>query len=141
MKVSPSITSHYEEIYNYVIFEKRSQTNPKRTQFYSPREVGLIFFEVEGLCRKCELDGLGLEAFHNLEINLLVHLVIEPVIRRFYPIAHIEIQRAVVEIAEVHPRRIIRVGINFRSACKNVFYDFGRAILHSFYVQVFLYCV
>lgn len=77
---------------------------------------------------ECELDGLGLEAFHNLKIDPLVHLVIEPVIRRFYPVAHIKIQRAVVEITEIYPRRELRVGVDFGNAGENVFDDFDCAL-------------
>ena len=86
-------------------------------------ELRSISFEVEGLRWKGKFDGLGLETLHNLEIHPFIHLVIEPVVRRFDPVNHIKVQRTVVKIAEIYSRRIFGVGVYFGSAGKDVFYD------------------
>jgi hypothetical protein len=76
------------------------------------------------LCGECKLDSFSLESLHHLKIDLLVDLVKKPVIGRIYPVRHIDIERGVIEIAEVNPGKVFGVGIYLGDFFEDLLYDF-----------------
>ena len=68
----------------------------------------------KGLSGKGKLDFLSFESFHNLKIDALVDLMIEPVVSRLYPVANIDIERPVVKITEINTRRTVAVFVYLR---------------------------
>ena len=91
---------------------------------FDTRALLFVFFEIEGLGGKGELDSFGFEMFHDCEINPFVNFLIEPPVRRFDPVNDEDVQRAVIEVAEVYTRGIIRVSVHFRCVGQDVFYNF-----------------
>jgi len=88
----------------------------------------LILLKVERLAREGELDTFGFKKLHNLEIDPLIHLVINPVVRRLHPVAHIDIERPVIKIAEIDPRRPFRVRIYLGHFREYLFYYLNRPL-------------
>ena len=86
----------------------------------------LLLLHIKRLAREGELDLLGLETLHNLEVHSLVDLLAQPVVGRLDPIAHVNIQRPIVEIAEVHPRRPVGIGVDLGHSGQNLLHNLNR---------------
>jgi hypothetical protein len=113
--------------------EFKSRTKSPQLYVGGYRELSIehrasVFFNVEGLGWECELDGFGVEALQNFEIDLIVKLVESPPVGRFDPINDVKIQRAVVELAEIDAGRIIRVGIDLGDGGKDFFDELHGAL-------------
>ena len=81
----------------------------------------VFFFYIKGLCGEGEFDFFFLESFHDFEVYPLVDLLVKPVVRRFDPVCHVDIERTVVEIAEINAGAPFGVGVYLRDVGEYLF--------------------